>query len=56
MGYCATRQIQCEKASIFADTSIHIQDKNFAFNIAKYAEKSAYRYTDTNPNTKRMPS
>ncbi len=40
-------------ASIFADTSIHIKDKNFAFNIAKYAEKSAYRYTDTNPNTKK---
>ena len=40
-------------ASIFADTSIHIRDKNFAFNIAKYAEKSAYRYRDTNPNTKK---
>ena len=40
-------------ASIFADTSIHIKDKNFAFNIAKYAEKSAYRYRDTNPNTKK---
>ena len=36
-----------EKASIFADTSIHIQDKDFAFNIAKYAEKiclSIYRH------------
>ena len=42
-----------ESASIFADTSMHIKDKNFAFNIAKYAEKSAYRYTDTNPNTKK---
>ena len=42
-----------ETASIFADTSMHIKDKNFAFNIAKYAEKSAYRYTDTNPNTKK---
>ena len=42
-----------ESASIFADTSTHIKDKNFAFNIAKYAEKSAYRYTDTNPNTKK---
>ena len=42
-----------ESASIFADTSIHIKDKNFVFNIAKYAEKSAYRYTDTNPNTKK---
>ena len=40
-------------ASIFADTSTHIKDKNFTFNIAKYAEKSAYRYTDTNPNTKK---
>ena len=42
-----------ESASIFADTSTHIKDKSFAFNIAKYAEKSAYRYTDTNPNTKK---
>ena len=42
-----------ESASIFADTSTHIKDKNFTFNIAKYAEKSAYRYTDTNPNTKK---
>ena len=42
-----------ESASIFADTSTHIKDKHFAFNIAKYAEKSAYRYTDTNPNTKK---
>ena len=42
-----------ESASIFADTSTHIKDKKFAFNIAKYAEKSAYRYTDTNPNTKK---
>ena len=40
-------------ASIFAVTSTHIKDKNFTFNIAKYAEKSAYRYTDTNPNTKK---
>ena len=30
----------------------YIKDKNFAFDIAKIAEKATYRYTDTNPNTK----
>ena len=29
------------------------KDKNYTFNIAKYAESSAYRYTDTKPNTKK---
>jgi hypothetical protein len=45
-----------ESASIFADTSTHIKDKNFTFNIAKYAENQR---TDTRTLTripKRMPS
>ena len=42
-----------EKAIIFADTSSLIKDKKFVFNLAKYAEKSTYRYTDSNPNTKK---
>ena len=39
-------------ASIYADTSNLIKDKNFVFDLAKIAEKATYRYTDTNPNTK----
>ena len=42
-----------EAANVYADTSSQFKDKNFVFNLAKYAEKSAYRYTDTNPNTKK---
>ena len=42
-----------ESVNIYADTSILYQQSNFLFNLAKYAEKSAYRYTDTNPNTKK---
>ena len=40
-------------ASIYADTSNLIKDKNFVFDLAKIAEKATYRYTDTNPNTKK---
>ena len=41
------------EASIYADTSSLFKNKSFVFDLAKIAEKATYRYTDTNPNTKK---
>ena len=42
-----------ESANIYVDTSKLAADKDFVFNLAKIAEKATYRYTDTNPNSKK---
>ena len=42
-----------ENAVIYADTSHLSKDDYFLFDLAKTAEKVSYRYTDTNPNTKK---
>ena len=42
-----------ESANIYVDTSKLAAEKDFVFNLAKVAEKATYRYTDTNPNSKK---
>jgi leucyl aminopeptidase len=42
-----------ESANIYVDTTQQFKDKNFVFELVKTAEKATYRYTDTNPNTKK---
>ncbi|MBL6819714.1 MAG: leucyl aminopeptidase [SAR86 cluster bacterium] len=42
-----------QSANIYVDTTQQFKDKNFVFELVKTAEKATYRYTDTNPNTKK---